>query len=87
MHAFRETSLVFHESTEISSGIAIENVLVKSWALPEAVVRKCSIKNVFIIISQENACVGVSFFDKAAGCRPETLLKRNFSTDLFLCIF
>ena len=27
------------------------------------------------------------YFDEAAGWRPETLLKRDFSTDLFLCIF
>ena len=35
--------------------------LVRSCALPEAVVRKCSMKNAFVIISQENTCVGVSF--------------------------
>ena len=61
--------------------------LVKSCALPEAVVRRCSIKNVFLIISQESTCAGVSFLIKLQAEDLETLLKRDFSTGLFLFIF
>ena len=47
--------------------------------------RRCSVKNVFLEISQnlpESTCVGV-FFNKVAGLRPETLLKRDSNTGVF----
>ena len=47
---------------------------------PEAVVQKCSVEKVFLQISQnsqENTCARVSFFDKVAGLRPATLLKKR----------
>ena len=50
-------------------------------ASPEAVVQRCSVKNIFIKLTQnkqENTCVGVSFQ------RPATLLKRDFNTRVFL---
>ena len=57
---------------------------VKFCALPEAVVRRCSIKKRVLhnFLGKRS-----HFFDKTAGWRPETLLKRNFSAGLFLCIF
>ena len=56
---------------------------------PEAVVRRCSVKKVFLEISQnsqENTCARVSFLIKlqALGLRPATLLKRDSGTDVFL---
>ena len=60
--------------------------LVKSWALPEAVVRRCSIKKcVSNNFTGKRLCWSL-FFDKAAGWRSETLLEKEFSADLFLCI-
>ena len=50
--------------------------------------RRCSVKNVFLEISQnlpESTCVGV-FFNKVAGLRPETLLKRDSNTGAFRSI-
>ena len=50
--------------------------------------RRCSVKNVFLEISQnlpESTCVGV-FFNKVAGLRPETLLKRDSNTGVFRSI-
>ena len=35
--------------------------------------------------SPENNCVGVSFFNKVAGCRPETFLKRDSGKGIFSC--
>ena len=46
----------------------------------EAVVQKCSVKKVFLEISehsQENTCARVSFFNKVAGLKPATLLKKR----------
>ena len=46
----------------------------------EAVVQKCSVKKVFLEISehsQENTCARVSFFNKIAGLKPATLLKKR----------
>ena len=46
---------------------------------PEAVAQRCSVKKVFLkmlINSQENK-VPESFFDKVAGLRPVTLLKKR----------
>ena len=48
----------------------------------EAVVQRCSVKNVFLEISQnsqENTCARVSFLIKlqASGLRPATLLKKR----------
>ena len=46
----------------------------------EAVVQKCSVKKVFLEISehsQESTCARVSFFNKVAGLKPATLLKRR----------
>ena len=46
---------------------------------PEAVVRRCSVKKVFLKISQnsqENTCARV-FFNKGAGLRPATLFKKG----------
>ena len=60
--------------------------------LPEAITRSCSVKKVFLKISQysqENACAGVSF-NKAAGLKPPThvffcehckIFKNNFFID------
>ena len=47
---------------------------------PEAVVWRCSVEKVFLEISQnsqENTCARVSFFNKVAGLRPATLLKKR----------
>ena len=61
--------------------------LVKSWALPEVVVQTCSIKKrVHNNFPGKRLCRSL-FFDKTADWKPATLLKRDFSTDLFLCIF
>ena len=51
-------------------------------ASPKAVIHRCSSKYVFLKISQishENTCVE-SLFDKVAGLRPATWLKRDFHT-------
>ena len=48
-------------------------------SIPEAVVQRCSVKKEFLEISQnsqENNCARVSFFNKVAGLRPATLLKK-----------
>ena len=53
----------------------------------EAVVQRCSVKKVFLEISQnsqENTCARVSFFNKVADLRPATLLKRDSGTGVFL---
>ena len=61
--------------------------LVKSCAPPETVARRCSIKKRVLNNFTGKHLWWSLFFDKAAGWRPETLLKRDFSTGLFLCIF
>ena len=48
--------------------------------LSEAVVRRCSVKKVFLEAlqnSQENTCARDSFFNKEEGLRPATLLKKS----------
>ena len=60
---------------------------VKFCALPEAVVRRCSIKKRVLHNFLGKRLCRSHFFDKAAGWRPETLLKRNFNAGIFLCIF
>ena len=55
----------------------------------EAVARWCSVKKVFLEISQnlqENTCVRV-FFNKVAGLRPATLLKKSLWHRCFLVKF
>ena len=37
--------------------------------------------------SQENTCARVSFFNKVAGLKPATLLKRDSGTGVFLSIW
>ena len=68
----------------------LEPFIVKFCALPRSVVRRCSIKkgvpNNFAKFTEKHLCRSL-FFDKAAGRRTETLLKRDSSTDLFQCIF
>ena len=44
-------------------------------------------KDVLLIIWHEKSCLGAFFFDKVAGWKAKTLLKRDFSKGLFLCIF
>ena len=49
----------------------------------EAVSRRCSVKKMFLEISQnsqENTCVRASFF-QVAGLRPATFLKRDWHRD------
>ena len=49
----------------------------------------CSVKKVFVEISQnslENTCAKVSFFNKVAGLRSATLLKKDSGTGVFLWI-
>ena len=61
--------------------------LVKSCALTEAVVRKCSTtKRVLNNFTGKHLSQSF-FFDKAAGWRPDPLLKKELNTGLFLCIF
>ena len=48
----------------------------------EAVIQRCSVKQVFLEISQnlqEDTCARVSFFNKVAGFRPATLFKKRDS--------
>ena len=48
--------------------------------LSEAVVRRCSVENLFLEISQnlqENNCARASFLEKRLGLRPATLLKKR----------
>ena len=55
----------------------------------EAVARRCSVKKVFLEISQnspENTSARVSFFNKVTGLRLATLLKRDYGTGVFLSI-
>ena len=54
----------------------------------EAVVQLCSVKKVFLKISQnsqKNTCVRVSFFNKVAGLRLATLLKKKLLAQVFSC--
>ena len=56
----------------------------------KAVVRRCSVKQVFLEIfqkSQENICSWVSFLIKLQGLRPATLLKKETLAQLFSCEF
>ena len=56
----------------------------------EAVARRCSVKKVFLKITQnskENTCVRVFFFDKVASLRPATLLKKETLAQVFSCEF
>ena len=55
----------------------------------EAVAQNCSVKKVFLEISQnsqENTRARVSFFDKVAGFRPATLLKKRSGAGVFLWV-
>ena len=54
--------------------------LISYYEITLAVTQRCSIKMVFLEISQnlqENTCARVSFFNKVAGFRPATLLKKR----------
>ena len=56
---------------------------------PEAVVRRCFVKKMFLKIPQnllENTCTRVSFFNKVTEFMPQTLLKTDFGTVIFLWI-
>ena len=57
----------------------------------EAVARRRSVKKVFLEIlqnSQENTCVGGSFFNKVAGLKLATLFKKSLSlAQVFSCEF
>ena len=51
-----------------------------TWFLSEAVVPRCSVKKMFLEISQnsqENTCASVSLFNKVAYLRPANLLKKR----------
>ena len=64
------------------------NKLLYYKIISEAVTRRRSIKKVFLKISQnsqETTCVGGSFFNKAEGLKPATLLKKETPTQLFSC--
>ena len=64
---------IYSESTKIYGRLSI-------WYKNRRVSRRCSIKKVFLEISQnsqENTCTRVSFFNKVAGLRPVTLLKER----------
>ena len=53
----------------------------------EAVAQRCSVKKVFLEISQnsqENTCARVSFFKKLAGVSLQLYYKRDSSTGVFL---
>ena len=57
---------------------------IQVWSIldtgPEAAAKRCAVKKVFLEISQnsqENTCARVSFFNKVAGLRPATLLKKR----------
>ena len=55
----------------------------------EAVVRRCSVKKVFLEISQnsqENTCARVSFFNKVAG-KACNFIKKESLTQVFSCEF
>ena len=55
--------------------------------ISEAVARTCSVKKVFLEISQnfqENVCAIFSFFNKVAGWPPTLLRKRDPGMDVFL---
>ena len=54
-------------------------VSVKSCALPEVVVQRCSIKERVLVITRKYLYWSL-FIDKVAFWRPGTLLKRDFST-------
>ena len=52
----------------------------------KTVVQRCSVKNVFLEISQsspENTCTRVSFLIKVGGLRPATLLKKETLAPVF----
>ena len=56
----------------------------------EAVARRCSVKKVFLKVTQnskENTCARVFFFDKVASLRPATLLKKETLAQVFSCEF
>ena len=56
----------------------------------EAVARRCSVKKVFLKVTQnskENTCARVFFFDKVASLRPATLLKTETLAQVFSCEF
>ena len=56
--------------------------------ITEAVARKCSVKKVFLEISQnsqENTCVRVSFFNKVAGAY--SFIKKETLAQVFSCEF
>ena len=61
-----------------NSCIEFEIIVLFHSEYPEAVVQRCSVKNVFLRISQnsqKNTCVGVSFFTEVTSLRDQ-LLKR-----------
>ena len=61
---------------------------IKNFA--ESVVWRYSVKKVFLEISQnsqESNCARVSFFNKVAGPRPATLLKKETLAQVFSCKF
>ena len=65
---------------ETCSKFETESESSDSQSLAEAVIRRYSLKKVFFKISrnsQENTCARVSFFNKVAGLRPATLLKKR----------
>ena len=58
--------------------------------ISEAATRGVPFKKVFLEIlqnSQENTCARVSFFDKVAGLRLATLLRKDTRTKVFSCEF
>ena len=69
-------TLVFHVTVLFI--LLTKNMLATTWESSEEVSWRCSVKKVFLKISQysqENTCVGVSF-NKVAGLKPPKRLKR-----------
>ena len=67
-------------TNKLSQMILNSQSFAKKFRYAEAVVQRCSVKMVFLEISQnsqENTCARVSFFKKVAGLRPATLLKKR----------
>ena len=65
-------------------------ILQTSKEVTEGVVRRCSVKKVFLEIlqnSQGSTCARVFFYNKVAGFRPETLLKKILWRRCFLVKF
>ena len=69
--------LLFIHNSEKTTPIYFQIV---DYEIPEAVVRRCSVKKMFLKISQnfqENICARVSFLIKLRGLRAATLLKKK----------